>query len=290
MRASTSIRSAIGSAGALLLVAAYAVAEPQQVAPPPAAAPLPSKPLASEPIAPLVPATELKPESAGRLEIRIEEEPHRARRAAPRAPVPAVTDPGRARTLDLEAGLAKSPALYFFLDPAAQVLEVRARGLVLDRVPVVSLHVLHHHPFLGSGSTPAPEVPAVWKVKDGPGDFAREVIAPEALRPYQPEEERQASADRDEDDEKPIPTPPTAYQVPLTNGWALAILDREPRTSFLRRFAQAVRAGWRDIFGPEPSRAPLVAVVVAPDDARRIHHVFRSDTPVLVAAGPASAP
>jgi len=244
---------------------------------------------AVEPISPPIEAPILKPESAGRLEIRIEETtpPPQAppRRAAPRAPAPPVSDPGRARTLDLEAGLAKSPALYFFLDPAASVLEVRSRGLVLDRVPVLGLHVLHHHSLFGSGPTPAPELPAVWKVKDGPGDYAREVIAPDALRPYQPEEKRGAAPEADGDQDKPIPTPPTVYQVPLTNGWALAILDREPRTSFPRRYAQAVRAGWRGVFGQHPSRSPLVAVVVSADDARRIHHIFRSDIAVLVASG-----
>ncbi|MCI0548959.1 MAG: hypothetical protein L0027_16965, partial [Candidatus Rokubacteria bacterium] len=243
---------------------------------------------AAEPISPPIAAPQIKPESAGRLEIRIEEPPPPAPRpAAPRVPAPPVTDPGRARVLELEAGLARSPALYFFLDPAARLLEVRSRGLALDRVPVLGLHVLHHHSLFGSGPTPAPDVPAVWKVKDGPGDFAREVIAPEELRPYEPEEKRQAApASEDEDEETPIPTPPTAYQVPLTNGWALAILDREPRTSFLRRYAQAVRAGWRGVLGRHASRAPLVAVIVSAEDAQRIHHIFRTDIAVLVASGP----
>ena len=39
----------------------------------------------------------------------------------------------RARTLELEAGLAKTPAIYLFVDPAQKVLEVRSRGMALDR-------------------------------------------------------------------------------------------------------------------------------------------------------------
>ena len=77
--------------------------------------------------------------------------------------------PLRARVLELEAGLVKTPALYLVLDPAAGKLEVRSRGLVLDTVPVEEVRVLHYRPLLGGGRHPQPEVPGIWTVIEGPG-------------------------------------------------------------------------------------------------------------------------
>ncbi len=190
----------------------------------------------------------------------------------------------RARTLEIEAGLAKTPAIYIYLDPAKKLLEVRSRGMALDRVELQGVTTLHHHPLFG-GADPQPlEIPGVWTVDQGPGDLSREVIAPEALRPYVPEDEREETETTSQDN-KPVPDAPSQYFVPLTNGWALAVLDRAPRSSFYHRFAQAVKNGWNDLFGEDSPHPPLVALSMSAADAQRMHHVFRSQLPVLVAAG-----
>lgn len=190
--------------------------------------------------------------------------------------------PLRARVLELEAGLVKTPALYLVLDPAAGKLEVRSRGLVLDTVPVQEVRVLHYRPLLGGGRHPQPEVPGIWTVIEGPGDTYREVIAPDALKPYVPEEERVEEAAAPD---KELPVPPSRYFVKLANGWQLGVFDREPQTGFFGRFLQAVEGGWKRLLGRQRPSPPVVALSMAPDDARRIHHVFRSDLAVLVLPG-----
>lgn len=189
--------------------------------------------------------------------------------------------PLRARVLELEAGLAKTPALYLVLDPAAGQLEVRSRGLVLDAVPVQEVRVLHYRPLLGGGRHPQPEVPGIWTVIEGPGDTYREVIAPDALKPYVPEEERAEETAAAAPD-KELPVPPSRYFVKLANGWQLGVFDREPQTGFFARFLQAVEGGWKRLLGRSRASPPVVALAMSPDDARRIHHVFRTDLAVLV--------
>jgi hypothetical protein len=203
---------------------------------------------------------------------------------AARATLAAPPDAVRAHTLEIEAGLAKTPAIYLFLDPARRVLEVRSRGMTLDSAGLQSVTMLHHHPLFGSDEQPDPEVPGVWTVDQGPGDLSREVIAPEALKPYVPEEERQENPTTPQA-AKPIPPPPSRYLVPMTNGWSLAVLDQPPRTGFLHRYAQAVKDGWARLRGKAVTRPPLIALTMTAADAQRFHHVFRSQLPVLVAAG-----
>lgn len=190
----------------------------------------------------------------------------------------------RARSVELEAGLAKTTAIYLYLDAGQKVLEVRSRGMTLDRAALQSVMMLHHHPLFGRDDQPEPEVPGLWTVDQGPGDLSREVIAPDALKPYVPEDERQ-EAPITPQAAKPIPLPPAQYVVPLTNGWSIAVLDREPRAGFLHRYAQAVKDGWARLRGMEIVRPPLVALTMSTADAQRFHHVFRSQLPVLVAAG-----
>jgi hypothetical protein len=245
----------------------------EAVLPPPAPVPAPGQP------------------STGRLEIVIEPAPRRP----PPSPLPGPVDPLRARALELEAGLAKGPQIYLVLDTARRKLAIKARGLTLDEVPVAEIALLHHGSLVGGGAGAPPPVPVVWTVREGPGDAAREVIAPESLRPYVQEDEREeATAGEDGEDEpeaKPIPTPPTAYRVKLDSGWELAVLDRPPAPRFAARYTSAVRDGLLRLIGRLPERPPLLAVTVAADDARRLHHVFRTDLPVLIAAGaPLAAP
>jgi hypothetical protein len=200
--------------------------------------------------------------------------------AAETRPDAGTAAPLRARVLELEAGLVKTPALYLVLDPAAGKLEVRSRGLVLDTVPVEEVRILHYRPLLGGGGHPQPEVPGIWTVIEGPGDTYREVIAPDALKPYVPEEERVEETAAAPD--KELPMPPSSYFVKLANGWQIGVFDREPQTGFFARFLQSVEGGWKRLLGRQRPSPPVVALAMAPDDARRIHHVFRTDLAVLV--------
>ena len=97
---------------------------------------------------------------------------------------------------------------------------------------------------------------------EGPGDTDRETIAPTTLRPY---------SEADEEEEPPATATPGA---PAKPGGEVA---GKPTTYRVR-----LDVGWQRLRGEEPSHPPLIALVVAPDDARRLHHIFRTGTRILV--------
>lgn len=190
------------------------------------------------------------------------------------------------RALELEAELAKKPALYLVLDPAAGRLEVRVRGTALTQVPVEEVSALVFAGLFSSGEAPPLRAPALWTVVRGPGDTDRETLAPTTLRPYSEDDEEEAGA------ASPAPAKPktdgdkpTSYRVQLDVGWQLYLVNEPPRLDRLRRFGAAIRDGWLRIQGEEPSHPPLLALVVKGEDAQRLHHLFRSGMPILVLPG-----
>ncbi|HEX9799657.1 MAG TPA: hypothetical protein VGC00_05740 [Thermoanaerobaculia bacterium] len=193
----------------------------------------------------------------------------------------------RLRAVELETELARQRAIYFVLDPDARRLTVKVRATELETVRLLEIRRLVFAPIFGSATPPELPAPAVWTVVEGPGDTDRETIAPTTLRPY---------SEADEEEEPPATaTPgapakpggevagkPTTYRVRLDVGWQLLVTSEPPRLGFAQRFAAAVRDGWQRLRGEEPSHPPLIALVVAPDDARRLHHIFRTGTRILV--------
>jgi hypothetical protein len=283
VRASTSIRRALRRLAAAALLAALPPALPAQApAPAPVEEPAPAPPLPSPP--PAVPST-------AQLELRLE--PTRPATAPPPAAAPArlvehlpPPEPERALRLELEAELARTTQLYLVLDAPRRVVEIKARGVILDQVPLKELALLRYQAMLGGdGGGAPPALPAVWKVVEGPGDFSRETIAPESLRPWVPEEERQEEPESGKEPEPIVPSSPTSYRVRLESDWDLAVVDRSPHPGFFARYAQAVREGWAEIFGRPQERRPLIALSLDPEDARRLHHVFRTDLPILLVSG-----
>jgi hypothetical protein len=73
--------------------------------------------------------------------------------------------------------------------------------------------------------------------------------------------------------------------VQLDVGWQLYLVNEPPRLGWFRRFGAAIRDGWQRLRGEEPLHPPLVTLVVAPDDAQRLHHLFRTGMPILVTRG-----
>ena len=131
------------------------------------------------------------------------------------------------RALELEAGLAKTPNLYLVVDPVKSVLEIRARGTVLESVPLAALGLMDFQPMFGSVAEPQLLAPAIWTVALGPGDTDRETIAPTELRPF-PKDEEEAQATGPDATQKPAAEKdpeadgkPTNYRVSLDNGWQL---------------------------------------------------------------------
>jgi hypothetical protein len=212
--------------------------------------------------------------------------PARARPRAPRPPADPLESLAKdATATEIEAVLAQAPKTYLVIDARRSTLSVRARGLTLDEVAVQGVHLLYSTGLFGAGSLPALAAPAVWRVAEIPDGAVRELIAPASLRPYVPEEEREeaeAGAQDDEQDEEP--QPPASYRIKMNSPWDLAVVDRLPRRHLLRRFLDAARSGWAEVLGKPLEQPPTVAITVAADDARRIHHLFRVDTAVLLTA------
>jgi len=170
------------------------------------------------------------------------------------------------------------------LDRRADKLSIRVRGLELDSVAVREASRLVFRPLFGDAEAPELVAPAVWTVVEGPGDTDRETIAPTTLRPYSEDAEEESAAPAAADPAA-AEAKPTTYRVRLDVGWQLLVTDEAPRLGWGRRFLAAIEDGWQRIRGREPSHPPLVVLVVAPADARRLHHVFRTGTRILVLAG-----
>lgn len=195
--------------------------------------------------------------------------------------------PHELKLIELEGSLAKDPKVYLAFDPAKRRLDVRLRGIVLERVALLQVELLVFAPIFGTAETPPLLAPAIWRIEQGPGDTDREVIAPPALRPFPTNEEEEA-AEAAQSASKPQEKPsekPSSYRVRLDNGWQLYVLNQPPEGGFLRRYRQAVADGWLRLRGLEPAHPPLLALVLTVEDARRLHHLFRAGMPILVGDG-----
>ena len=199
-------------------------------------------------------------------------------------------DASRVAALELEARLAKKPFVYLVLDPQRRVLEVKARGAVLDTVQLKGIEVISQQPLLTRRAPNRPPIPAVWTLSAGPGDTDREVIAPTELRPAPKEGEEEVEPTPAAAPSGPMPTPtqvhvpPPSYRSRLANGWDLWITDRLPPQSALGTFTAAVRDGWQRLRGLGEDHPPAVTLAMADEDARRVHHLMRTGTAILVAS------
>lgn len=196
---------------------------------------------------------------------------------------------------EMELVAARQPKVYMLLDPQRSVIEIRARGAVLDRVTLHGIELISQQSLLRTSLPLAPSIPAKWTVKIGPGDTDREIIAPKELRPEPKEDEEEEAPDKDAPTPvpagpTPTPTPfpeaPTDYRVQLTNGWDLWVTTQLPPQGRLNRFFATVSDGWRRMRGSGTDLAPAITLLMGVDDARRLHHLFRTGTEILVGPGP----
>jgi len=201
--------------------------------------------------------------------------------------------PQAVAAVELEAQLAKTPAVYLVVDTVRRVIDIRARALNLDRLALKGIEVVVYQPFFSSRQVPMPELPAIWTIENGPGDTDRETIAPKELRPYSSgDEEEEAPATPvptpvgPTPTPTPVPEPPVRYRAHLDNGWDLWVVDALPARDWPSRFAEAVRDGWRRLHGEEVRFRPALALAMEGEDARRLHHLMRTGTKILVVATP----
>jgi hypothetical protein len=199
-------------------------------------------------------------------------------------------DPARVAALQMEAALAKRPFVYLVLDPQRRVLEIKARGAVLDRVQLTGIEIMSQQPLLAHERPGHPPIPAVWTIQKGPGDTDREVVAPKELRPAPRDDEEEAEPAPAATPTGPTPTPttvpvpPPSYRSRLSNSWDLWNTDQLPPQSLHGTFMAAVRDGWQRLRGLGEDHPPAVTLAMADGDARRIHHLMRTGIAILVAS------
>jgi hypothetical protein len=194
---------------------------------------------------------------------------------------------------EMEVSAARIPKVYLVLDPERRVLEVKARGAVLDHINILGIEILSQQSLVRTSLPMAPSLPAKWVVKLGPGDTDREVIAPKELHaaPKDDEEERPSKDAAKPTPAGPTPTPtpfpeaPASYRVQLGNGWDIWVTTTLPAQGRFQLIMAALRDGWHRLRGSDADVAPAISLLVSPDDSRRIHHLFRTGTEILVGPG-----
>jgi hypothetical protein len=194
--------------------------------------------------------------------------------------------PKDAAPIEIEAALAQSIDLYLIVDPVAGMLEVRARGIVLDRMPLLESAVLTASHILTTHEPRSPPSPSLWRVQSTPEDAVREIIAPEELREYIPEEERQqAVTGTTKKPPRQEARPPIAYRIALNDGWDLGVSPGLPPRGLWQRWLQAAKNGWARLTGKATPHPPALALAMAPEDCQRLHHIFRQGLAILLAPG-----
>lgn len=195
-------------------------------------------------------------------------------------------DAGFVAARELEVELARQPAIYLRLDPQRRILEIRARGITLDRVSLAGIELVSQQALLRPSLPASPQIPALWRIKQGPGDTDREVIAPIELRPMPKEGEEEATAPNaataPQPTATPIPEPPVSYRAQLENGWDLWVTGELPPQGGLRSIIAAIMDGWSRLRGEIVDVPPAITLAMNGDDARRIHHLLRTGMPILV--------
>lgn len=187
--------------------------------------------------------------------------------------------------LEAELATAQTIDLYLVLRPKSKTLEIRSRGITLATVPLEHVELLRYRAPRGSNVEPAPLPLYFWTIAEDPEAAHRKVIAPAELRPYseqESEEEEQGAslpvATAPAGAATPLPTPPADYKIALDLGWQLWVTGKVPDTDLVSRLEYALREGWGRLRGKKPETQDRVVLVLQPEAAQRMHHLFRTGT------------
>lgn len=182
---------------------------------------------------------------------------------------------------ELELALAREPALYLRLNVDTAILQVMARGHEFDRVQTKAVQLIVRRSPGHEQTDFEPSLPALWRVSGAPEMQWRRVVAPPTLVPYQENAEPPTPLPNS----TPLPDLPSQFEIKLDNGWSLH-LGPEPPGRFWERLGDRFESGWRRLTGrPVEVPPPAIAVVIPAEDSRRLLHIFREGTPLLVVCG-----
>lgn len=191
--------------------------------------------------------------------------------------------------VEAELATAQTIDLYLVVRPKAKALEVRARGITLTTVPLQHAEILRYRAPRGTSVEPASMPLYYWTVAEDPEATHRKVIAPAELRPYseeESEEEEQSTqlpvATAPAGAAEPLPAPPTDYKIALDLGWQLWVTGKVPDTDLLSRLKYALAEGWGRLRGRQPETQDRVVLVLPPEEAQRMHHLFREGTRIYL--------
>jgi hypothetical protein len=179
---------------------------------------------------------------------------------------------------ELELDLARTPGLYLRVDLSTNLVQVMVRGIELDHLQATSVRLLTRGMWQPGAEA---SLPAVWRIETAPAVSWRKVVAPPTLVPYQED----APPPQPASTATPPPELPAQYHVELEGGWSFH-LGPEPPGQGWDRLRNRIRTGWRRLIG-RPLEAPPPAIVVeaSAEDSRRLLHVLRAGTAILVLCG-----
>lgn len=182
---------------------------------------------------------------------------------------------------ELEFEVAREPAVYLRLDVNLGLLQVMIRGLEVERIETTSVELIRQRAAGHDLALDHPGLPAIWRVAAEPEVPWRRVVAPPTLVPYQEDAPPSAPA--------PTATPPAElpgqYHLELDNGWRL-YLGPDPPSGVLDRLRTRITTGWRRLTRrPSPPLPSAIAVRTSADDSRRMLHLLRPGTAILVLCG-----
>jgi len=179
---------------------------------------------------------------------------------------------------ELEIRLARETQLYVVVDAGRQTLAIKARGIVLEELPLDGVALLgYRHP--GEEPDPATELPAIRTISDDPVAALRRVISPRELRPY---DDAQTTAATPKPGTEETPEAPAAFRVRLDGDWVLHVDEDLPSTRWWARHLGALADGWHRWRGRPPEPRLLLALAMEDDAARRLLYVLRPGLRILV--------
>lgn len=178
-----------------------------------------------------------------------------------------------AESLAAELEIAQSSEIYLLVDIEGARLEVRSRGLVLDRVDIRRLGVRAWGPLLGGRDDGGVALPALSKVTRGAPQRREIVVGGETAVG--------AAGDGETPPAMTTPAVVGSYACLLDNGWLLQIRDHGTGDGLWRRLWNQLS----DPFGPRPAARdsdPTLVIQLDTADAERLRHLFRRDRALLI--------
>jgi len=184
----------------------------------------------------------------------------------------------RAKTAELEAGLASKREVYLVVGVDSCDVAIRVRGVTLQVVPLVAVDAFETKRLTHAGDVGRLEIPRTFVTAATISLVDRRVVAPANLKPFGEDSETSSATT---DDTRPVA--PSEYDVPLDGGWLLEVRQEPVDLSSSGRLLSAIGDGWARLFRRgKPESGPTIRIVVDESGAKQLHHLFKKGAAILV--------